>query len=98
MYTLLHPPPTLQVSLLLQQSLPPPTRNTLSVYVCSNFVLSHFLRVTEDHQLQLKVAAILSRNIHANGTLLAEQSSADVCGFLVVWSSVVCGVVWCGVE
>lgn len=78
-HTPLHPPPTLQVSLLLRQSCPAPTRDSLSVYVCSNFVLSHFIRVTKDRTLQLKVAAILSWHIHANSALLVEQSPTDVC-------------------
>ena len=58
------------------------------MYVCSNFVLSHFIRVTEDHTLQLKVAAILSWNIHCSSSMLAEQSPSDVC---IVGG---CGVVW----
>ena len=90
------PTSPLQVSLLLQQSIPAPTRDNLSVYVCSNFVLSHFIRVTEDHTLQLKVAAILSWNIHCSSSMLAEQSPSDVCIVSgVVWCGVV-GVVWCG--
>ena len=71
------------------------------MYVCSNFVLSHFIRVTEDHTLQLKVAAILSWNIHCSSSMLAEQSPSDVC-IVSGWCGVV-GVVgvmwwvWCGV-
>ena len=53
--------------------------------------------MTEDHTLQLKVAAILSWNIHSSSSMLAEQSPSDVRTYvLYVDSQWVVWWVWCG--